>query len=214
MTPPIVKRYLIAFDKYKWIGLASFGLVVAGSAILAIQPEPPAKFNAKGALSYNRPPVSFSATGSEIQQRGLALSEDFFLQDRIIEAVAEKVNVKPEKIAKNINVKVPELGADGQLSGNIIDIKYQDTDRKRAEQTVRFVMEETIKLSGKINSGRLQKIIDKIEERLPKVTTELQEAEKKLEQYDKIERPAILAAENGSLLNTITSRLNQQRLIN
>ena len=213
MTPPIVKRYLIAFDKYKWIGLASFGLVVAGSTILAVQPEPPPKFVATGALAYTRPPVSFSATGSEIQQRGLALSRDVLTQDKIIEAVAEKVNVKPKKIGKNLAVSVPELGADGQLSAGIITIKYQDNDSKRADQVVSALMQAMVQLSGDINTGRLQKIIDKIEERLPLVTTELQEAEKKLEQYDKIERPAILAAENGSLLNTITGSQNQQRQI-
>ena len=213
MTPPIVKRYLIAFDKYKWIGLASFGLVVAGSTILAVQPEPPAKYTANGALAYTRPPVSFSATGSEIQQRGLALSRDVLTQDKIIEAVAEKVNVKPKKIGSNLAVSVPELGADGQLSAGIITIKYQDNDSKRADQVVSALMQAMVQLSGDINTGRLQKIIDKIEERLPLVTTELQESEKKLEQYDKIERPAILAAENGSLLNTITSSQNQQRQI-
>ncbi len=213
MTPPIVKRYLIAFDKYKWIGLASFGFVVAGSTILAIQPEPPRQFTANGALSYNRPPVSFSATGSEIQQKGLALSKEVLIQDKIIEAVAEKVNVKPKKIGKNVAVKVPQVGADGQLSAGIITIKYLDTEPKRAEQVVSALMQAMVQLSGDINSGRLQKIIDKIEERLPKVTTELQEAEKKLEQYDKIERPAILAAENGSLLGAITGSQNQQRQI-
>ena len=122
MTPPIVKRYLIAFDKYKWIGLASFGLVVAGSTILAVQPEPPAKFVATGALTYTRPPVSFSATGVEIQQKGLALSKDFLVQDKVIEAVATKVNVKPRTIGKNLAVSVPEIGEDGQLSGSIISI--------------------------------------------------------------------------------------------
>ncbi len=213
MTPPIVKRYLIAFDKYKWIGLASFGLVVAGSTILALQPEPPAKFTANGALKYDLPPVSFSATGSEIQQRGLTLSKEFLIQDPVIEAVAKKVNIKSKKIANNLAVSVPELGADGQLSAGIITIKYQDNDSKRADQVVSALMQAMVQLSGDINTGRLQKIIDKIEERLPLVTTELQEAEKKLEQYDKIERPAILAAENGSLLNTITSSQNQQRQI-
>ncbi|MEL7240999.1 MAG: lipopolysaccharide biosynthesis [Cyanobacteria bacterium J06573_2] len=213
MTPPIVKRYLIAFDKYKWVGLASFGLVVAGSTLLAVQPEPPAKFTASGALAYTLPPVSFSATGSEIQQKGLALSKDVLIQDKIIEAVAKKVNVKPKKIGKNLAVSVPEIGADGQLSAGFITIKYQDTDKKRAAQTVFALMEEMVELSGKRNTDRLQKIIDKIEERLPLVTKELQEAEKKLEQYDKIERPAILAAENGSLLNTITGSQNQQRQI-
>ncbi|MCJ8280943.1 MAG: lipopolysaccharide biosynthesis, partial [Rivularia sp. ALOHA_DT_140] len=213
MTPPIVKRYLIAFDKYKWIGLASFGLVVAGSTILAVQPEPPRKFTANGALAYTRPPVSFSATGSEIQQKGLALSKDVLIQDKIIEAVAEKVNEKPKKIGKNLAVSVPEVGPDGQLSAGMITIKYLDTDPKRADQVVSALMQAMVQLSGDINTGRLQKIIEKIEERLPKVTQELQEAEKKLEQYDKIERPAILAAENGSLLNTITGSQNQQRQI-
>ncbi|MEO1428793.1 MAG: AAA family ATPase [Cyanobacteria bacterium J06633_8] len=213
MTPPIVKRYLIAFDKYKWIGLASFGLVVAGSTILAVQPEPPRKFVANGALAYTSPPVSFSATGSEIQQKGLALSKEVLTQDKIIEAVAEKVNVKPKKIGKNLSVSVPEVGMDGQLSAGAIVIKYLDTEGKRAQQIVFALMQAMVQLSGDINSGRLQKIIDKIEERLPKVSQELQEAEKKLEQYDKIERPAILAAENGSLLNGITSSQNQQRQI-
>ncbi len=213
MTPPIVKRYLIAFDKYKWIGLASFGLVVAGSTLLAVQPEPPRQFTANGALSYTRPPVSFSVTGSEIQQKGLALSKEVLIQDKIIEAVAEKVKEKPNKVGKNLAVSVPQVGEDGQLSAGIITIKYQDTEPKRAAQVVSALMQAMVQLSGDINSGRLQAIIDKIQERLPKVTTELEEAEKKLEQYDKIERPAILAAENGSLLNTITGSQNQQRQI-
>lgn len=213
MTPPIVKRYLIAFDKYKWIGLASFGLVVAGSTILAVQPEPAPKYNAVGVLAYDPQPVSFSATGSEIQQKGLALPEAFFIQDRIIEAVAKKVNVKPRKIGKSLKANVPKVGEDGQLTSRFITIKYQDTNEKRAEQIVFFLMEEAVKLSGDNNTRQLQEIIDKIDERLPKVTSELEEAEKKLEQYDKIERPAILAAENGSLLNTITGSQNQQRQI-
>lgn len=213
MTPPIVKRYLIAFEKYKWIGLASFGLVVAGSTILAVQPEPPAKFTANGALAYTRPAVLFSATGSEIQQKGLALSKQVLLQDKVIEAVAEKVNVKPNKIGKNVAVKVPEIAEDGQLSGAIITIQYQDTDGKRAQQVVFSLMQAMVQLSGDINTGRLNAIIDKIEERLPDVSKELQNAEQKLEKYDKIERPAILAAENGSLLTAITSSQNQQRQI-
>ncbi len=213
MTPPIVKRYLIAFDKYKWIGLASFGLVVAGSTILAVQPEPPPKFTASGALAYTSPPVSFSATGSEIRQKGLSLSKELLLQDKVIEAVAKKVNIKPKKIGQNVAVTVPKVGADGQLSGGIISIKYLDSDGKRAQQTVFGLMQAMVQLSADINTGRLQAIIDKIEERLPKVSKELQEAEQKLEQYDKIERPALLAAENGSLLGGITNSQNQQRQI-
>ena len=212
MTPPIVKRYLIAFDKYKWIGLASFGLVVAGSGILAVQPEPPPKFNAKGSLVYTTQPVIFSVTGGEIQQKGLALSKEILLQDKVIEAVAKKVNLKPKQVGKNVAVKVPGIGDDGQASGPIT-IQYQDTDGKRAQQTVFALMQAMVQLSGDINTGRLKAIIDKIEERLPDVSKELREAEQKLEKYDREQRPAILAAENGSLLGAITSSQNQQRQI-
>jgi uncharacterized protein involved in exopolysaccharide biosynthesis len=95
MTSPIVKRYIIAFDKYKWIGLASFALVVAGATVVAILPEPQPSYIADGALAYTRPPVSFSATGTEIQQQGQELSKQVLLSDQILQTVSTKVNVKP-----------------------------------------------------------------------------------------------------------------------
>lgn len=213
MTPPIVKRYLIAFEKYKWIGLASFALVVAGSTVVAIQPEPPASYVADGALTYNRPPVSFSATGTEIQQQGQELGEQVLLSDQIIETVATKVNVKPKTIGTNVALKLPEKAKPGETASTIIDLKYKDTDPKRAQQVLQELMQTMIQLSGEINTGRLRAIIQKINERLPQVKSELQAAEKKLEQYDRIQRPAILAAENGSLLNAVTLSQGQQRQI-
>ncbi|MBE9208404.1 polysaccharide biosynthesis tyrosine autokinase [Nostoc sp. LEGE 06077] len=213
MTPPIVKRYLIAFEKYKWIGLASFALVVAGSTVVAIQPDPPINYIADGALTYNRPPVSFSLTGNEIQQQGQELSEAALLSDQIIEATAIKVNVKPKTIGTNVALKLPEKAKAGEVASTVIDLKYKDTDPKRAQEVLQELMQAMIKLSGEINTGRLKAIIQKIEERLPQVRAELQTAEKRLEQYDRRERPAILSAENGSLLAGITNSQNQQRLI-
>ncbi|WP_414541110.1 GumC family protein [Nostoc sp. CCY0012] len=213
MTPPIVKRYLIAFDKYKWIGLASFALVVAGSTVVAIQPEPPPSYVADGALTYTRPPVSFSTTGSEIQQQGQALSRQVLLSDPIIEAVATKVNVKPSTIGQNIALRLPDASRPGEAQSTIIELKYQDTDRQRAQLIVQELMQAMIRLSGDINTGRLNAIIEKINERLPQAKSELEAAEQKLELYDRRERPAILAAENGSLLGAVTNSQNQQRLI-
>jgi hypothetical protein len=83
MAPPIVKRYLIAFEKYKWVGLSSFALVVAGSTIVATQPEPSPTYVADAALTYIRPPVSFSTTGSEIQQQGQEL-KSFLVSRRAV----------------------------------------------------------------------------------------------------------------------------------
>jgi len=214
MTPPIVKRYLIAFDKYKWIGLASFALVVAGSTVVAVQPEPPASYIASAALTYTGPPVSFSATGSEIQQQGKELNEQILLSDQIIEGVAAKVNVKPTKIGTSVALTVPKKNPrTGELESTILEVKYKDTDAKRATEILVELMQAMIKLSGDINTGRLKAIIQKIDERLPQAKQELQVAEQKLERYDRIERTAILTAENGSLLNGVTSSQNLQRQI-
>ncbi|MEH1833520.1 MAG: polysaccharide biosynthesis tyrosine autokinase [Nostoc sp.] len=214
MTPPIVKRYLIAFDKYKWIGLASFALVVAGSTVVAMQPEPPTSYIASAALTYSGPPVSFSATGSEIQQQGKELSEEVLLSNQIITTVAEKVGVKPNKLGSSVVLSVPKKNPrSGELESSILELKYVDTDAKRGIQVLTELMQAMIKLSSDINTGRLQAIIEKINDRTPQAKRELQIAEKKLEQYDRVERTAILAAENGSLLSAITASQNLQRQI-
>ncbi|MEH1804297.1 GumC family protein [Nostoc sp.] len=214
MTPPIVKRYLIAFDKYKWIGLASFGLVVAGSTVVAMQPEPPISYIASGALSYSGPPVSFSTTGNEIQQQGKELNEDVLLSNQIIAGVAEKVGVKPKQLGASLALSLPKKNAkSGELESPLFELKYVDSDAKRGIQVLTELMQAMIKLSSDINTGRLQAIIQKINDRTPQAKRELQIAEKKLEQYDRVERTAILAAENGSLLSAITASQNLQRQI-
>ncbi|MEH2301874.1 GumC family protein [Nostoc sp.] len=214
MTPPIVKRYLIAFDKYKWIGLASFALIVAGSTVVAMQPEPPTSYIASAALTYSGPPVSFSATGSQIQQQGKELNEEVLLSNQIIASVAEKVDVKPNKLGTSVVLSIPKKNPKtGELESSILQLKYVDTDAKRAIQVLAELMQAMIKLSSDINTGRLQAIIQKINDRTPQTKRELQIAEKKLEQYDRIERTAILAAENGSLLSAITASQNLQRQI-
>ncbi len=215
MTPPIVKRYLIAFDKYKWIGLASFGLVVAGSTVVALQPEPAPTYIANGALTYARPPVSFSATGTEINLQGQELSEEILLSDQIVESVATKLNINPKKIATGISLTLPikaKEAADPQPP-TTIELRYRDSDRKRAKETLEELMGAMIRLSAEINTRRLNSIIAKVNERVPAAKRDLQVAERKLELYDRRERPAILAAENGSLLNAITSSQIQQRQI-
>ncbi|MEH2409676.1 GumC family protein [Nostoc sp.] len=214
MTPPIVKRYLIAFEKYKWIGLASFALVLAGSTLVAMQPEPPTSYIGSAALTYSGPTVSFSTTGTQIQQQGKELNEEVLLSNQIIAAVAEKAGVQPKKLATSIAITIPKKNPrTGELESSILELKYVDTDAKRAIQVLAELMQSMIKLSSDINTGRLQAIIQKINDRTPQTKRDLQIAEKKLEQYDRIERTAILAAENGSLLSAITTSQNLQRQI-
>lgn len=191
MTPPIVKRYLIAFDKYKWIGIASFGLVVVGSTVVALQPEPAPTYMANGALTYARPPVSFSTTGTEINLQGQELSEEILLSDQIVESVATKLNISPKKIATSVSLKLPERAkeaADAQQP-TTIELRYRDSDRQRARDTLAELMEAMIRLSGEINTRRLNAIITKVNERIPAAKRDLQVAERKLELYDRRERP-------------------------
>ncbi|GAB1543132.1 hypothetical protein NUACC21_58060 [Scytonema sp. NUACC21] len=214
MTPPIVKRYLIAFDKYKWIGLASFGLVVAGSTVVALQPEPAPTYVANGALTYNRPPVAFSTTGAEINLQGQELSEEVLLSDQVIESVATKLNISPQKIGTNVTLRLPVKSKDpAEPPSTLIELRYRDSDRQRARDTLDELMAAMIRLSSDINTRRLNAIITKVNERLPAAKRELQIAERKLELYDRRERPAILAAENGSLLDAVTASQLQQRQI-
>ncbi|MBD2347214.1 GumC family protein [Anabaena subtropica] len=214
MTPPIVKSYIIAFEKYKWIGLASFALVLAGSTVVAIQPEPPPTYTATGSLTYSRPPVSFSATGSEIQQQGQELNERILLSDQVIDGISAKMNIPARTIGANVAITPPRRSPrTGELESNVIALAYKDSDPKRAQEVLLELMQSMVKLSSDINTGRLNAIIEKINERIPQARSELQAAEKRLEQYDRRERPAILAAENGSLLGAVTSSQNQQRVI-
>jgi capsular exopolysaccharide synthesis family protein len=211
MAPPIVKRYLIAFDKYKWIGLASFALVIAGSTVVAMQPDPPANYVGDAALAYSGPPISFSAIGSEIQQKGQTLTEADLLSEPIVQVLVDRTRLKPQQLANTIAIAFPKRTKTGELESNIIELKYQDSDRKRAAEVLTIMLEESVKLSLDRNTNQLKTIISKINERLPDAKKELEAAEKKLEQYDRRERPAILAAENGSLLSAVTVSQNQQR---
>ncbi|AKG22008.1 GumC family protein [Calothrix sp. 336/3] len=213
MTPPIVKGYLISFEKYKWIGVAGFILVVAGSTVVAMQPNPPGTYLADAALSLTSPPVSFSATGSEIQQQGQTLSDTVLLSDPVIEAVATKLNIKPKQIGTNVAITLPKKTRTGELESPFIILKYKDSDEKRAKQVLQELMIAMVNLSREMNTGQLKGIIQTIDKRLPQAKKELQAAERRLEQYDRLEGPAILAAQNGSLLNGITISQNQQSQI-
>ncbi len=213
MTPPIVKSYLIAFEKYKWIGLASFSLAVIGSTVVAMLPDAPVNYSATGELTYSGPAVSFSKTGTDIQLQGKELTDTDLLSNRIIELVATKLKINPTNIVRNVTIKMPPKDRTGKLTSTTITLGYKDNNENRAKEVLQELMQAMVKLSTEINTSRLKAIIQKVNERVPQAKKELEAAERKLEQYDRLERPAILAAENGSLLTGITASQNQQRQI-
>ncbi|MEG3894050.1 MULTISPECIES: lipopolysaccharide biosynthesis [unclassified Microcoleus] len=208
MTLSVVKRYLIAFDQYKWVGLATLAATVGVSGVVALQPTPPPVYVAAGTLAYRRPSVIFSSTTTKIQQEGQEITKDMLLDTRVVEAAAKKVNVSAKKLADNVQVKMPSKNNDPSA---LIQVLYKNADRKKAEAVVEVLMKEMVARSQTINTSRLRETIAQINIRLPKVTQELRETEEKLEAYEKREGTAILAAQSGVLPQAIINTEQQQR---
>ncbi|MEG3909974.1 AAA family ATPase [Microcoleus sp. w1-18aA5] len=223
MTLSVVKRYLIAFDQYKWVGLATLAVTVGVSGVVAMQPKPAPVYVAIGTLAYDRPSVIFSSTTTKIQQEGQEITKDMLLDTRVVEPAAKKL-IKPEgklnkeeaekvqaladKLGKDVQIKMPSKNNDPSA---LIQILYKNAERKQAEAVVKTLMNEMVEHSKNINTSRLRETITQINQRLPKVTQELRETEAKLEAYEKREGTSILAAQSGALPQAITSIQQQQR---
>jgi capsular exopolysaccharide synthesis family protein len=208
MTLSVVKRYLIAFDQYKWVGLATLAVTVGVSGVVALQPTPPPVYVAAGMLAYRRPSVIFSSTTTKIQQEGQEITKDMLLDRRVVEAAAKKVKVSAKKLAATVQVKMPSKNNDGS---GLIQVLYKNADRKKAEAVLEALMKEMVARSQTINTSRLRETIAQINQRLPKVTQELRDTEAKLEAYEKREATSILAAQSGVLPQAITNSQQQQR---
>ncbi|MCT7990264.1 GumC family protein [Laspinema olomoucense] len=208
MAPPILKRYAIAFGKYKWFGFAAFVLTLGAAGFVAMQPPPEETYRARGALTYTTPAVTFSATGTQIQEQGKALPKEILLAENVVTAVGTQVNEDPKKLVKEVYLKMPKPDGPPQ-----IELGYTHPNRETAETTVRALMEAMIEQSRILNTSALRRMIDTIEERLPEALAELREAEQKLEEYEREEAVAILAAKSGGLAGAIVANQNQQREI-
>jgi capsular exopolysaccharide synthesis family protein len=208
MTLSVVKRYLIAFDQYKWVGLATLAVTVGVSGVVALQPTPPPVYVAAGMLAYRRLPVIFSSTTTKIQQEGQEITKDMLLDRRVVEAAAKKVKVSAKKLAANVQVKMPAKNND---ASGLIQVLYKNADRKKAEAVLEALMKEMVARSQTINTSRLRETIAQINQRLPKVTQELRDTEAKLEAYEKREATSILAAQSGVLPQAITNSQQLQR---
>ncbi len=209
MTLPIVKRYLIAFEQYKWAGFSTFILFLGVSGVVAMILEPPESppYNATGILTYQNPPVLFSETGQNIRTRGQQLNEGMLLQPRVIESVLQEFNLTPKEFRDNLRVTVRNQ----ENAPSFIQVNYQDHSRERAVALVNLMMSEMIEQSRLINTQYLRDIIDTVTVRLEPVEKEVRLAEQYLEEYDKREGATLLAIESGVLPESIIANQKQQQ---
>jgi len=215
MTPPIVKRYFIAFDQYKLIGLAAWILIAGASFLVAAKQEPePTQYTASGAMLFIQPPIIFSRTGTDIQQQAQILNKDALLTEDVLKLVAKRVGVKPEELAKKIALQLPKPPGKGEAPpAPRFGIIYTDSSKERAEAVVDTLMKALVEQSRSLNVKRLRLRIDEINKRLPAAEKDLRNAERRLEQYSKREGVLLLAARDGSILSGITGSQAQQRQI-
>lgn len=217
MTPPLVKRYLVALDRHKWAGLAGFIVVLGLSGVAALQPEPPISYAAAGILTYNSPPVTFSTTGTALQQQGQSLTGRMLLSDYVVDSTveqlaAQQVEVSRAEIRQNAVVEVNPRSEEENTAFQV-SVSYQHPDQDVAEQTANLLMEAMVEQSRLFNTQQLNNVIDNLNQLLGEVSQDLRAAEQGLERYVRQEGPAIQAAQDGALIGGITGSQQQQRQI-
>ena len=216
MTPPIVKRYLLAVDRYKWAIPAGVFVGMATAGVVASLPNPAPVYRADASLVSNRPPITFSTIGTEVRQPIETFTSESLAPEEMIEAVAKEVGIPPLELVRNatVEVDVPKAakGQTAPVSGSAqVDVSYKDGDPRRAIAIVQQLSQRIVEQSRLNNSARLRAVIESINQRLPGVSSDLRTSERVLEEYDRVEGPQLLAAQNGTLIGAITGSQTQQR---
>jgi capsular exopolysaccharide synthesis family protein len=219
MAAPIIKRYLLAVDRYKWLIPAGLALGITGGGLATSIPDPAPIYSVEAVLVGNRPTTVFSATGSEVRQSVETFTPDSLLSDEIIANTAKEVGLETRVMMRTLKVSLPTgaVGKDKKAAAapgtERIKIEYKDTDSTRAKQVVERLAQRAVERSKGSNSSRLNEVMKSLNERLPKAKAELTGAEQNLEAYDRMEGPALIASQNGSLSMAIASGENQQRAL-
>lgn len=169
MTASFFKRYLIAFDKYKWLSLVSFLMVMVASGVVALNTKASPTYVAKGTLTYNGSPDPLSTNNNQIQQQEPRLSKDFLLSNDVIENVAKDTQVSAKQIRDNIDVNLPEKMETGELKTSVITVTYKDTNSKRANETLKAVMSRMEEESRKHKIKPIKLIQNQIDSELRNV---------------------------------------------
>jgi capsular exopolysaccharide synthesis family protein len=218
MASPLIKRYLLAVDRYKFLIPAGLALGLTGGGLATSMPDAAPIYTVEAVLVGNRPTTIFSATGTEVRQPIESITADSLLSDEIIAKTAKDAGLDPKVMMRNLKVGLPTaaVAKDKKPAAGVaerVKLEYKDGNQNRAKQVVESLVKASIDRSKGGNSSRLNEIMKSLNQRLPKVKSELAIAEQNLEAYDRIEGPALIAAQNGSISNAISQGENQQRAL-
>lgn len=226
MTPPLIKRFLIALDEHRLLGALIFLLILGGSVVFALQPKPEPEtredvYKAVGALSFRTPPPIFTTTGEQLQLQGrVSIDREFLLSPRVLEGVKDTLRINAGQLSalvKQLEVILPGEGdnrGNEPAQNNLIQIEYEGVGLDNATQAkviLRVFMSEMIEYSRWLNSYQLRDRVMALEDRLALVQQDLTNAEEAFYRYISDEGSALLAIQDGSLFNSITNTQVQQR---
>ncbi len=219
MASSLIKRYLIAVERYKLFGVGSFVGILGAASLFALSmvifkpPAPPDEYVSEGILVQNSPLVSLTNTGVRLQQEGQGIiTEDFLLADVLLEQVVQLlaqqgIDAEPNALRGRTKIEI-KANEENELQRVLIKLTW---DGEEAEVILSTMFDGMIELSRITNRARLTALIEALDERIPDVETELRDAEAALATYDRTELPAVQAALDGSLLQGITSSQSQRR---
>jgi capsular exopolysaccharide synthesis family protein len=219
MASPFIKRYLLALNRYKWPGLFTLLSIFGASSVVAFRPAPPLEYFSETVLVDNAPLVSFAETTGQVQTQGRGIiNEELLLSNILLSDVSTKlkaqgINRTPEELFENtkIGVETAEPQQKDQLPGNRVTVRFVGPDPKETATVLDTMVDSMIELSRLTNVGRLTKIREELNKRIPTIEKDLREAENTLEKYERLEGPAIQASLDGSLLSAITGSQTQYR---
>lgn len=222
MTAPIVKRYLISLFQYLWVIPTSIIVSVGGAYIYANRPLEDASYKAQALMAFNDPPIIFSEISKQIAiSKANIINEDSVLTDDLVQAIAGK-KLSAEEIKKfrtrKLNIKFPNRdNKDGKKtegsSSPYIIVEYTGINPKETTEKLAWLMQQIIARNAEGNKSYVKSVINSItqESQLPKIESELKEAQLKLQQYIKQEGVQIDSIKNGSLPTAINQSQQKQR---
>lgn len=212
MTPPIVKRYLMAVRRHYWAGIVGFIGVTVASGFVAVQPPPPTLYKSEGILVYVSPPLTFSVTAASIRQQAQNMTGTGLISDELIKFVSQSLKeqgmtVSPKSLRRGVKAKV--------LLESVlqVDVIYQDENKQKANTINTVFMDALVEQSRVFNTIQLTQMKDDLTELLPQVEQELTVAQVALEEYVRTEAPSLAAAQDGTVINSIAAAQNSQRSI-
>jgi len=170
------------------------------------------------------PPDTFSATGTALQQQGQTVTKEILLSDNVLKLTSQRlatqqIELKPKAILADTHMSVdsPMVAPANKEKAKPTSFKavvtYEDSNREQATAVTNALMDAMVEQSRQFNTQQLDRIVQNLNQILPKVDQELRQAEHQLEQYVQKEGTAIQTAESGSLLSSLTSNQAQQRQI-